>query len=285
MDIQIIDTETCEPLPNVALDFWQCNATGAYSGVVSPDNGEGDPGIVNATFLRGIQATDKEGVVQFQSIVPGHYTGRTNHIHILAKTEGMWEMLPNNTITGGNTTAHVGQLYFDQDLVEKVEVVAPYSDNKMRLTTNAEDWLMAGEAAEIDPVFEYVLLGDTVEDGIFSWISVAINASASYEVSVAAHIGEDGATTYPNPFFEGGSCGDRPVGGAIPNGTSSGAPGGPPGPPGPPMGNGSFPGSVLNCSAPGGGGTGGNDTSNINETAAEAAVSGASSASPIYSSK
>lgn len=31
MDIGVINVNTCEPLPNVLLNFWHCNATGSYS--------------------------------------------------------------------------------------------------------------------------------------------------------------------------------------------------------------------------------------------------------------
>jgi protocatechuate 3,4-dioxygenase beta subunit len=27
MDIQLIDTNTCDPLPNIYMDLWHCNAT------------------------------------------------------------------------------------------------------------------------------------------------------------------------------------------------------------------------------------------------------------------
>ena len=27
LDVQMIDTNTCEPVPNIYLDFWHCNAT------------------------------------------------------------------------------------------------------------------------------------------------------------------------------------------------------------------------------------------------------------------
>lgn len=27
MDIQMIDTTTCEPVPDVYIDYWHCNAT------------------------------------------------------------------------------------------------------------------------------------------------------------------------------------------------------------------------------------------------------------------
>lgn len=34
------------------------------------------------TFLRGVQQTDEDGMVEFETIVPGWYAGRTGHIHI-----------------------------------------------------------------------------------------------------------------------------------------------------------------------------------------------------------
>lgn len=75
MDIQIIDVNTCEAVPNVYIDFWHCNSTGVYSGIVASGNGEStDTTNLNKTFLRGIAATNYEGVATFESIVPGHYT-------------------------------------------------------------------------------------------------------------------------------------------------------------------------------------------------------------------
>ena len=82
MDIQLVDTNTCNPLPNIYVDIWHCNSTGVYSGVQASGNGnEDDATNLDATFLRGIQPSNKEGIVQFESIFPGHYTGRAPHIH------------------------------------------------------------------------------------------------------------------------------------------------------------------------------------------------------------
>jgi protocatechuate 3,4-dioxygenase beta subunit len=55
---------------------------GVYSGVQASGNGDSsDASNLDATFLRGIQPSNDEGVVQFESIFPGHYTGRATHIH------------------------------------------------------------------------------------------------------------------------------------------------------------------------------------------------------------
>lgn len=54
-------------------------------------------GGLNSTFLRGIQLTDHDGVVQFETIFPGHYSGRAVHTHLLAHTNATIE--PNGTIS------------------------------------------------------------------------------------------------------------------------------------------------------------------------------------------
>lgn len=77
LDIQLVDTSTCEPVPAVYMDLWHCNATGVYSGVSASGNGDSnDTSNLDATFLRGIVQTDVNGVAQYETIVPGHYTGR-----------------------------------------------------------------------------------------------------------------------------------------------------------------------------------------------------------------
>ncbi|BAE60181.1 unnamed protein product [Aspergillus oryzae RIB40] len=62
-------------------------------------------------------------------------------------------VLPNGTITGlyDSKTSHVGQIFFDQDLISVVEETSPYSTNTQELTTNAVDSILAEEAENIDP--------------------------------------------------------------------------------------------------------------------------------------
>jgi hypothetical protein len=53
---------------------------GVYSGVLDFLDMNNKANINNRA-LRGVQVTDKGGAVQFETIIPGHYLGRTNHIH------------------------------------------------------------------------------------------------------------------------------------------------------------------------------------------------------------
>lgn len=77
LDIQIIDVNTCEPVPETFLEIWHCNSTGVYSGVVANGNGDmNDTTNLDNTFHRGIQQSDEDGVVSFETFFPGHYIGR-----------------------------------------------------------------------------------------------------------------------------------------------------------------------------------------------------------------
>jgi protocatechuate 3,4-dioxygenase beta subunit len=61
-------TADCQPVAGALLDFWQANAQGQY------DN--------SGYTLRGHQFTDSAGRYHLETIVPGLYPGRTEHIHV-----------------------------------------------------------------------------------------------------------------------------------------------------------------------------------------------------------
>ncbi|KAI0162468.1 Intradiol ring-cleavage dioxygenase [Pestalotiopsis sp. NC0098] len=200
MDFQVVDINTCEPMPNTYLEIWHANATGVYAGVEVEGNGSGesDPGNLNKTWGRGIQETNADGVAQFESIFPGHYTGRAIHIHtVVHKNATLYE---NSTLGAETITSHIGQVFFDQDLISLVEDIYPYNTNEQDLTTNADDSIMATETETdgVDPVMEYVMLGDSVEDGIFAWVSFGINSTYSKVMDPVVYLTEDGGVDNPN---------------------------------------------------------------------------------------
>ena len=58
----------CRPISHVLVDFWQADDRGEYD---------------NAGYrLRGHQFTDDAGRYRLGTIVPGHYPGRTRHLHV-----------------------------------------------------------------------------------------------------------------------------------------------------------------------------------------------------------
>jgi protocatechuate 3,4-dioxygenase beta subunit len=60
--IKIVDSTSCDPLEDVAVDIWHCAANGKYSGF----SAEGTSG---ETFLRGIQLTDEDGIAAFRTML------------------------------------------------------------------------------------------------------------------------------------------------------------------------------------------------------------------------
>lgn len=219
LDIQFIDVENCNPVSNMLVDIWHANATGVYSGVAGS-------GGLNTTFLRGIQLTDFDGVTEFDTVFPGHYVGRTPHIHVVSRRGG--EILDNGTYTGG-TVNHIGQLYFDQELIAAVGALEPYSQSTTPLTSNTEDFFTADEATtEYDPFLSYIQLSDNANDGLLMWITIGINTTADYDdlAYAAAHYYKEGgvANTEAMPIPTGAGAPPFPPGFTPP-------PGAPPGPP------------------------------------------------------
>ncbi|RYO92267.1 hypothetical protein DL762_001716 [Monosporascus cannonballus] len=172
LDLQFVDTATCEPIPGLLVDVWHSNALGVYSGV-----GRSGQGGLETTFGRGVQVTDSDGVAAFSSIFPGHYYMRTPHVHVMS-TEGATE-LPY--AYGEGTPTHIGQLYFDQGLINAVERTTPYNTNRNELTPNDEDVLIASAATEAaDPFLDYVRLGEDLADGLLLWTAVGVDRTADY---------------------------------------------------------------------------------------------------------
>ncbi|KAL7269944.1 hypothetical protein RUND412_007367 [Rhizina undulata] len=173
IDIQVFDVNICEVVPNVMLDFWNCNSTGVYSGY-SAENTEG------LIFLRGLVASNSDDIVQLTTIFPGHYSGRATHLHIVAHTGG--SILENSTYSGG-TVPHVGQIFFPQDVITAVEATSPYDTNTVAITLNSVDRVFSQQAQLTDGYNDTVTieyLGDSLEDGLFGYISLGLDLTASY---------------------------------------------------------------------------------------------------------
>src|SRR5207248_5885350 len=67
-------TLACAPVAGATLDFWQADAAGTY------DN--------SGYRLRGHQLTDADGRYYLETILPGEYPGRTEHIHVKVGAPG-----------------------------------------------------------------------------------------------------------------------------------------------------------------------------------------------------
>lgn len=157
-----------------------------YSGVSEAGNGDGenDKANLNKTFLRGLQQTDDAGVVQFHTLVPGHYAGRANHVHMLAHGHGTSVNTDNGTVSGlyAPDSLRSAQIFFDQGLISDVEETEPYAGNGVKHTANVEDFILRQELdGGIDPFVDWVLLGEDIRDGVFGWIRVVLDKEAEAE--------------------------------------------------------------------------------------------------------
>ena len=126
LGVLVQDAESCDPIPNAVVDIWHCDAEGLYSGFESAS--QGGPGgsgrTDDETYLRGAQVTNAEGIVEFTTVYPGWYRGRTVHIHCKVHLD--------------RTELLTTQLFFDDTVTEAVYASAPYSSDAGR-TRNASD--------------------------------------------------------------------------------------------------------------------------------------------------
>lgn len=194
--MDVLDVSTCEPVPHVWVEVWHTNATGVYSGVPSGAAYSQATANIDSSFLRGLQRTDAEGAVQFETIYPGHYAGRTQHIHVMVHQTAA-EPLPNNQSMYSLLGSHASQMYFDQDLSSAIEKLQPYASNTQPVVRNAEDRFLSISAAGEDPLMSYSLLGDSPKDGVFGWYSFGINTTFNRRVQAAAMLTEGGGVRGP----------------------------------------------------------------------------------------
>jgi protocatechuate 3,4-dioxygenase beta subunit len=128
--LTVVDSKTCEPIHDAAVDVWHCDALGVYSGEPS-EHSQGE------TYLRGIQLTDGNGLAEFATIYPGQYPGRTTHIHIKVHIGGRRR---DGTYAGGHVS-HTGQLFTSDRSDAEVFALAPYNRNTAELTPRDEDFV------------------------------------------------------------------------------------------------------------------------------------------------
>lgn len=96
-------------------------------------------------------------------------------------------------------------VYFDQDLIFKVEGNSVYKENKNQLTLNKDDEFLADGAKVGDPIMQYVQLGEGIQDGLLAWISFGVNKTLGREIDVAATLTDKHKRQYPTFGPNGGA--------------------------------------------------------------------------------
>jgi protocatechuate 3,4-dioxygenase beta subunit len=114
LGVRVRDAAQCEPIQNAVVDIWHCDAEGSYS----------EPG---ETYLRGAQVTNADGIVEFTTVYPSWYPGRTVHIH--------------GKVHLDKATVLTTQFYFDDTVSAQVFVDDPYPGESNRDDFNNSDGL------------------------------------------------------------------------------------------------------------------------------------------------
>jgi uncharacterized protein (TIGR03437 family) len=176
-----VSGSSCAALVGAFVDLWHCDASGGYSDV----SGQGNPNNSGQKFLRGYQVTDSNGSVEFTTIYPGWYSGRTVHLHYKVR------------LFAGLTERYdfTSQLCFDDTLTDQVFTQAPYNSRGTRNTRNSNDniYQSAGTAILLnltsDGAGGFTTTWDIGLSGVPDSVAAISNVSAA---SFAGSISPDG---------------------------------------------------------------------------------------------
>lgn len=157
--LRVVDP-ACQPVAGAAVDIWHTSAAGLYSGPDAIDMcTRNDADAESHRFFRGVQITDENGRVDFDTIVPGWYSGRTVHFHF--------------SVRRGADEYVVAQLVFDDPLIEAVTTMHPdYAARGAPDTWNDTDLI-------VHDAIERVLLATALQpDGaLLAWKTLVIRSS------------------------------------------------------------------------------------------------------------
>jgi Protocatechuate 3,4-dioxygenase beta subunit len=194
LNIILRDSSTGEVLPNAAVDIWHCDAEGNYSGYAALAEGhplappgfdpqldskhQGPPPSVmpsdDRTFLRGTQISDIDGIVRFTTIYPGWYQGRALHIHLKVHTgKGVerWDFTDSHV-------CHTGQLFFPEQISNKVAAVTPYKEHELERLRQEDDFVFQTQQGKKCLVsVESAIVGD--KKGYSAAVVLGINPNAT----------------------------------------------------------------------------------------------------------
>ena len=124
-----VSDRICTPISGAIVDIWHCDATGVYS-----DVSDRSFDTTGQNFLRGYQTTDSNGNVEFLTIYPGWYQGRTVHIHFKVRNS-------NQEFTS--------QLYFNDGITDQVYAQSPYASRGQRTERNEQDGIFQDGGSQL----------------------------------------------------------------------------------------------------------------------------------------
>jgi protocatechuate 3,4-dioxygenase beta subunit len=164
----VVDSDTCKPIRDAAVDIWHCDALGVYSG-------EPSEGSESETYLRGIQLTDENGLAEFATIYPGQYPGRTTHIHVKVHIGGRQS---DGTYSGGHVS-HTGQLFTSDRRDAEVFALTPYNRDTAEITPRNADGVFRDQGGS-SSVLALAQVGSSLaRDGFRARATLGVDPSAT----------------------------------------------------------------------------------------------------------
>ncbi|MFB9837103.1 hypothetical protein, partial [Actinoallomurus acaciae] len=124
------------------------------------------------TFLRGVQTSDRHGVVEFRTLFPGWYVGRAIHIHAKVHLGGRAK---GGKYAGGRVV-HTGQFFFEEKVAGQIAGLQPYAINTVHRTTLDEDGIYQdGGSAGLVTLHH----GGAPQHGLLATIVVGVDPDAT----------------------------------------------------------------------------------------------------------
>ena len=139
LTLQVVRAGDCATLANARVDVWHADALGLYSGYEKQSGvgGISTKAAIGQQYLRGTQVTNSAGNVQFRTIFPSWYGGRTPHVHF-------------KVFLGGNEVV-ASQIFFPDEITREVFAqFQPYRGHASKRTTfNDNDPIKPGIYSDV----------------------------------------------------------------------------------------------------------------------------------------
>ena len=144
------------PLAGAAVYLWHCDREGGYSLY--------DEAVTDQNYLRGVQVSDDEGKLRFESVFPACYAGRWPHMHF-----EVYESL--DTATAGDPKLRTSQLAIPADVCDEVYATEGYEQS----VTNVSQVSLESDMVFADGYSSQLAQwSGSVEDGIGLTLNVGV---------------------------------------------------------------------------------------------------------------
>jgi hypothetical protein len=139
-----------------------------------------------------VQFTDKHGQVTFRTIFPGHYSGRTTHIHARIHINAGDDAAK---LVGGHI-AHTGQIFPPDAVNAEVYQLAPYTTETAAVVTHAGDRVWTQQHGS-ESQLKIAKVGNRLSKGLTATVTLAVNPRATPALIGATSTGTTGGSGTP----------------------------------------------------------------------------------------